>query len=529
MTRILPPSQAAAGAIATPHHLATQAGRRAFDAGGNAIDAAVAAATVLAVVYPHMCALSGDAQALLALPGGSVRALSGSGAAARAASAAALSATHAVMPVHGVHPITVPGLVAAWGDLHAAGGRLPWSSLFVEAIALAERGTPVAVTLGRDLQALQERLGRDPGLRGVFFDHDGRVLSTGETLRQPALAASLVILAGQGARAFYEGELAATFVHGLQALGSPLDMQDLARHRSEWLPPLAGPFGPWEVLTTPPVSQGHVLLQLLSALRMLDMERADPLGPAATCLARLCALTAHERDATLADPRHVRQDVDAWLSAATIERLVAHAMDMDRPLPSAPPRPRPDGDRVAIVAQDTEGYAVTLIQSVFHSFGAGVLEPATGIVCHNRGAAFTLDDGPARLVGGQRPPSTLTASMLRREGTVTAALGAMGGRGQPQILAQLLMRLAAGQSPSDALAAPRWVVGNYGQADEVVVLAEGAVPDQCREALAAAGLPLVIGAHHDDRAGHAQFVRRASTGQVESATDPRADGAPIPL
>jgi len=193
-----------------------------------------------------------------------------------------------------------------------------------------------------------------------------------------------------------------------------------------------------------------------------------------------------------------------------------------------PQRPRPDGDTVAIVAQDAEGYAVTLIQSVFHSFGAGVLEPTTGIVCHNRGAAFTLDDGPARLEGGRRPPSTLTASMLRRDGSVTAALGAMGGRGQPQILMQLLMRLAAGQSAAEALAAPRWVVGNYGQADDVVVLAEGAVPDQGRGALAAAGMPLVIGAQHDDRAGHAQFVRRVSAGQIESATDPRADGAPIP-
>ena len=528
MTKSPDPSHTAAGAIATPHHLATRAGRRAFDAGGNAIDAAIAAATVLAVVYPHMCALGGDAQALQALPGGTVRALSGSGAAARAASAVALSATHATMPVHGVHPITVPGLVAAWGDLHAAGGRLPWSALFADAIALAEQGTPVAVTLGRDLQALQERVRCDPGLRGVFFARDGRVLKTGETLRQPALARSLTTLAERGACEFYEGELAATFVRGLQALGSPLDMQDLSRHRSEWQAPLTGPFGPWEVLTTPPVSPGHVLLQLLSALRLLGLERADPLGPEAACLVRLCALTAQERDATLADPRHVRQEVDAWLAAATIERLATHARNLNRPLPSAPQQPRPDGDTVAIVAQDAEGYAVTLIQSVFHSFGAGVLEPSTGIVCHNRGAAFTLADGPALLMGGRRPPSTLTASMLRQEGSVTAALGAMGGRGQPQILMQLLMRLASGQPASEALAAPRWVVGNYGQGDEIVVLAEGAVSDSCCAALATSGLPLVIGADQDDRAGHAQFVGRASMGTIDSATDPRADGAPFP-
>ena len=196
-----------------------------------------------------------------------------------------------------------------------------------------------------------------------------------------------------------------------------------------------------------------------------------------------------------------------------------------RPLPAAP---RPAGDTVAIVAHDAQGQAVTLIQSIFHAFGAGVLEPSTGIVCHNRGAAFTLDDGPARLTGGRRPPTTLTPSMLVKNGRVHAAFGAMGGKSQPQILAQLLMRMRAGMSAAQALHAPRWVVGTFGQGDEVVLLAEAAIDAAGRGQLAGSRLPVVLGAARDDRAGHAQFAGHDVDGTWTAATDPRGDGMAAP-
>jgi gamma-glutamyltranspeptidase/glutathione hydrolase len=170
------------------------------------------------------------------------------------------------------------------------------------------------------------------------------------------------------------------------------------------------------------------------------------------------------------------------------------------------------------------GHSLTVIQSIFHAFGAGMLEPATGIVCQNRGAAFTLHEGPAVLAGGRRPPSTLTASLLRRDGRVEAALGCMGGKSQPQILAQVLMRLLAGTPAAQALSAPRWVVGTFGQGDANVVLAESSVGDTALRALSQVGLPLFMAAERDDRAGHVQFVRRRDDGSFESATDPRGDG-----
>lgn len=512
------------GAIASPHALATEAGQRALHDGGSAVDAAIATCAVLTVVYPHMCSIGGDIQALLASPDGRVRALSGSGAAAAGASAQALRQVHAAMPIHGVHPVTVPGVLAAWADLHAQGGRLPWARVLEDAIRMAETGVPVAPALGRDLDALQQRLRGDPGLRGVFFHSGGQVMQTGDLLRQPALAATLSNIAAGGAEAFYQGDVGARYVAGLHAQGSPLTRDDLAQHRSRWLEPLSGRFGPYEVLTGPPVSQGFVLLQLLAAIARLDLQTADPCGAAGPVLARLCAITADIRDRHLGDPEHVKIDLEALLSKRAIEDLARAASDLAQPLPATPPRPRPTGDTVAIVAQDDQGHAVTVIQSIFHAFGAGMLEPSTGIVCQNRGAAFTLHDGPAQLVGARRPPSTLTASLLRRNGRVEAALGCMGGKSQPQILAQVLMRLVAGTAPADAVAAPRWVVGTFGTGDENVVLAEAALGSGARDALGRAGLPLVLGAARDDRAGHAQFVRQLADGRFESATDPRGDG-----
>jgi gamma-glutamyltranspeptidase/glutathione hydrolase len=512
------------GAVASPHALATLAGERALDEGGNALDAAIATCAVLTVVYPHMCSIGGDVQALVGLPDGRARALSGSGAAAKALSAHALRGTYASMPIHGVHPITVPGVVAAWADLHSQGARLPWARLLQDAMVLANEGVPVAAALGRDLEALKSRLALDPGLLGVFFHACGRVLHAGEVLRQPTLARSLGLIARDGPDAFYRGEVGEQFVAGLRAQGSLLTTMDLSQHHSRWSEPLATRFGPYEILTTPPVSQGHVLMQLLAAMSQLDLQAADPCDAAGTVLARLCALTADLRDRYLGDPEHVEVDLDWLLSDELIADLARSATDLTRPMPATPPQPRPDGDTVAVVAQDAEGHAVTVIQSIFHAFGAGMLEPSTGIVCQNRGAAFTLHEGAAVLVGGRRPPTTLTASLLRRDGQIESALGCMGGKSQPQILAQVLMRLLAGVTAADAVTAPRWVVGTFGAGDANVVLAESSVDEPTREALSLVGLPVVMGADRDDRAGHVQFVRRHHDGSFESATDPRGDG-----
>ena len=512
------------GAIATPHHLATQAGQAALDTGGTAIDAAIAAATVLTVVYPHMSAIGGDVQALISLPGETPLAVNGSGAAARAISAESLRREFKQMPTFGVHPISVPGMVSAWQALHQRAGRLPWKSLFTVAIGLARDGVGVAPALARDISALTSRLIEDEGIRSTFFHADGKPLLEGERLVQPNLANTLQVISEQGAPALYGGDVGRRLVDGLRQRGSALTLEDFVNHETTFSPVLSLNFRGVDVLTAPPNTQGFVLLQILKALAAEGLN-GEALGSDGATLARLFALTALDREERLADPRHVTVDTNSLLSDGYIESLRAVARDRSKQLQLLPLMSRPDGDTVAISAMDSSGHSISLIQSVFFAFGSGVLESDTGILCHNRGAAFSLDPRkPSYIVGGRRPPSTLTPCLLANDEGVFAAVGTMGGKSQPQILVQHLVRFLAGQSAQACLDQPRWVVGAFGADNAEVVLVESSVPSESREILAGAGLPLVVGEFHDDRAGHSQIVHRSKNGFV-AATDPRGDGA----
>ncbi|MGW6461428.1 gamma-glutamyltransferase, partial [Streptomyces sp. NPDC055078] len=202
------------------------------------------------------------------------------------------------------------------------------------------------------------------------------------------------------------------------------------------------------------------------------------------------------------------------------------------PAPQAGPAPRatgarPSGDTVAVVAADEEGFAVSLIQSLFHSFGSGILDPATGIVPHNRGSFFDLAPGsPNRLGGGVRPAHTLMPVLTRRAGVITGAHGTMGGKAQPQIHAQLALRLNAGDDPAVALARPRWVIGGLGVDEPAgVASVENTVPDAAVAALRGSGYRIRICADLDEQVGHGQLVRRTPDGRFHAATDPRSDGS----
>jgi gamma-glutamyltranspeptidase/glutathione hydrolase len=413
-------------AIATPHEEASRAGEDAFRSGGTAIDAALAAAAVMTVVYPHMCAIGGDAMALVALPDGSVTALVGAGAAPAAADPDAIGGD--TMPWQGPHTVTVPGMVDAWGTMAGLGTRLPWHDLLAPAIAFAREGAEIV-----------------PGLERAFAQQPAMRFADG--LTQPALARTLTAIADRGPRELYEGEIAAALVEGLREAGSPMTEADLARHHTEVTEPIALTVDGVEVLTTPRPTQGYVLHEILAALEDGE-EPADAFRR-----------TAAERDRTLADGR--------------------------------------SGDTVAIVTADEDGHAVSLIQSLYGAFGAGILEPRTGILLHNRGAGFSLAPGsPNRLAGGRRPAHTLMPVMARRDGALEIVLGAMGGRAQPQIDAQVLLRLLGGTSAAEAVAAQRIVV------DGDQIATEG------------------------DAVGHAMAIRRLSGG-FDAGSDPRADGVAI--
>lgn len=411
-------------AIACPHRDAARAGEDAFRSGGSAVDAALAAAAVLTVVYPHMCAIGGDAMALVAQPDGTITAVVGAGAAPASADPDRLGNQ---MPWQGPDTITVPGMVDAWGEVAGLGATRGWMDLLAPAIALARDGAEVAPGLARALEA-------QPAMREHFPDD----------LRQPALAHTLEQIGVNGPRDLYEGGIA----QRLAESGLPLTSRDLSRHRSELTRPIAATVEGLEVLTTPRPTQGYVLHEILAAL--------DAGEEPAAAFRR----TAAERDRHLADGR--------------------------------------SGDTVAIVAADEDGHAISLIQSVYGAFGSGIVEPRTGILLHNRGAGFSLDPAsPNRLAPGKRPAHTLMPVLVRRGGEIEIVQGTMGGRAQPQINAQVLLRLLAGATAQDAVAAQRIVV------DGDAVATEG------------------------DAVGHAQAIRRMRDGALDAGSDPRADGAAL--
>jgi gamma-glutamyltranspeptidase/glutathione hydrolase len=346
-----------------------------------------------------------------------------------------------------------------------------------------------------------------------------------------------------------------------------MTVDDLAAHVTEVVEPLRAVAFGHEVLTAPPNSQGYVLLQVLAAIERLTgtttWERLalpsdvppDPLGPAAGALAHLYRLASEDRDRHLCDPRAHDVPLNELLDDAHIRRLAEQSADGAPSTSggSASAQPGADsagvssGDTIACVAADSGGWAVSIIQSVYHGFGAAILEPATGIVAHDRGACFSLDPAsPNVLEGGKRPLHTLMPVMVRREGRLAIVAGTMGGEAQPQIHAQILCRLLDGAAHSGgadgadasaagdesvavdaavvvdtatAVTAPRWIF------DEGTLLVEARVPRPCLTALRATGMAVELLQPVDETVGHAQYIGIAEGGEMDVGTDPRADGA----
>jgi gamma-glutamyltranspeptidase len=305
----------------------------------------------------------------------------------------------------------------------------------------------------------------------------------------------------------YAGDIAAALVAFLQEGGSAMSTSDFAHHAAERPEPLTQTEGEVTWWAAPPPSQGATALALLG-----PGAAGPPGGTVPGPLARARAAQA-ARAAYLGDPRGGGIDVDAMLDPGAA--------------PAAAAPPRGTGDTVAITAVDDEGRSVALIQSVFQTFGAGLLEPRTGIVLHNRGSAFSLVPGhPAEIGPGRRPPHTL-CPLLGERGETRAAIGCQGGSAQPLILSQVAAAAIDPDAALDtALAAPRWVVGDreLGYESETVLVEPGAEAALAPELDLPDAPPLVTGAAHEDRCGHLQIARDLGAGKLEAAADPRADG-----
>jgi len=504
------------GAVATPHSAATEAGLRALQDGGTAIDAAIAAAAVLTVVYPHNVALGGDLVALVRTPDGAVTCVNASGWSAAATDAAAMRAAHGMrLPARGADAVTVPGGVRGWEALRGFGSRLSWSHTLGAAQDVAQHGTPVAPSLAAHLEHHD-----NADLVGtVDFDRvfrpAGRLLRVGDQLAQPALAATFCALRESGPDGFYTGAIGEQMLRYLRRHGSALTAADFAEFTAESVRPIATTFRGLRVMTSPPNTQGFMLLRALRAIE--DHDIADPVGVGLGALMRIFSQANRVRTAGLADPRLAEVDVDALVTGGAEPDLAGEPAMVRR------------GDTVGIAAADSDGYAVSLIQSVYDAFGSGLIDPETGVLFHNRGTGFTLDPAsPNVLAPRKRPAHTLMPAMTTANGSVRHVLSTMGGQGQPQILAQILLRALDGAGAEAAVAAPRAIVGTQTDgATPDTVSAEADLDPDAMASLRRCGLPVVEVPARTEDLGQANLVAIGPDGAMTAGSDPRADGAAV--
>jgi gamma-glutamyltranspeptidase len=509
-------------AIATPHAEATAAGAEAFDAGGNAVDAALAAATMLAVVYPHMCGVGGDLFALVREPQGRIVVVNASGAAPAGVDVETLRRVHAGMPLHGPHAVTVPGAVSGWGVLAEQWSALGFATPVSRAAAAAHDGVAAARSLAGDLAWGAERFVTDPGIAAIFFP-DGEPLGEGAALVQPALARTLATIAADGPDALYIGEIGEAIADHLTALGGAMTIDDLSAHAVELDSPLTASYRGLDVSVAPPNSQGFVLLEILSLIERLGID-PDPLGAAAGALGEIFRLASSDRDRHNADPRHARVPIGTLLDDGHLGAMADAVAEHRRANADTSTH---HGDTIALVAADESGLAVSLIQSLYDGFGSGILEPRTGVVLHNRGGGFVLEPAhPNVLAGGKRPAHTLMPVVVQRDGDLAAVAGTMGGGAQPQINAMSLVRsFELGRSAGDAVGEPRWLVAGMNVNDPGrEVVAEPDIGSTAREALTASAFEITDLEPLDESVGHAHLIRVRDDGSLDVGTDPRADG-----
>jgi gamma-glutamyltranspeptidase/glutathione hydrolase len=513
--------------VTTPHHLASQAGLDQLKSGGSAIEAIVAAAATISVVYPHMAGLGGDAFWLISVPGRSPIAIRAAGRTGRAVDRD-LYRRHGLDAIPTRGPLaanTVAGVVDGWRlalAISEADGRVPdLGRLFSDAIGHAERGVFVTES--------QEQLTRDghgelaglPGFAATFLSQ-GRCPKMGQRLANPALARTFRRLAADGLDGFYRGPLAADIAADLARAGSPITAADLAEHAGATGAPLQIRLRDAVVFNHPPPTQGVASLMLLGLLDRLRPAEADGFSHV-HAIVEATKLVFHDRDRHLADPGRMSIEAAALLAPAYLDELAARVdAARARPWPAAAAK----GDTVWLGAIDGRGVAVSYIQSNYYDFGSGIVLPETGILWQNRGIAFELHgDGPRALAPRTLPFHTLNPALAAFDDDRTMVFGAMGGDGQPQTHAALFSRYATfGQPLQQAITAPRWLLGRRWASAGASLRVESRLDQAVIARLREAGHDVEVIEPFSDLMGHAGAIVRHPDGALEGAADPRSDG-----
>ena len=534
-----------AGMVTTSNHLASQAALQTLRNGGNAVDAAITAASVLAVVYPQMTTLGGDNFWLIYnARTGELKALNASGRSGEKASIG-FYAEHGVtkkIPSRGyLAANTVPGVVSGWDEARryaaeAMGTRLQWKDLLAPAIAYAKNGFIVshslahwsAVNVNPNDQEFRD-LQRFEGFRHTYLKEDGSPYRAGDVLKQPELADTLGLIAEKGAEEFYRGSIAKRIVADLEAHDGVLTLKDFADNHADWVKPISVNYRQYRAYNFPPNTQGMASLEILNILNNFDVAK---LGEGSAdyyhLLIEATKQAFADRDRYLSDPDFVKIPLD-WLLSEKHGKDQAARIRMDEAATSVTPLD-PKGDTVWLGVIDADGNAVSLIQSIYHDFGSGIVAGGTGVLLQNRGSFFSLDPAHVNhLEPRKRTFHTLNPAMLFKDGKPYLLYGTMGGEGQPQTQAAVVTRIVDfGMSPQDAINGPRWLYGRTWGASSNDLKLESRVPADVVAELKKRGHPVRVVEDYTDTMGHAGAILiDPASGRRQGASDPRGDGAAV--
>ncbi|TEA79346.1 gamma-glutamyltransferase family protein [Allopusillimonas ginsengisoli] len=510
----------AANVVSTSQPLAAQAGLRMLLAGGNAVDAALAAAIALTVVEPVMNGLGGDAFALI-WDNGTLHGLNASGRAPQGWTPERFAGMDA-MPDIGWNTVTVPGQIAGWAALSQRFGKLPFADLFEPAIAYAQNGYAVSPVIARQWAAQAPKLKDQPGYAEAFLPQ-GSAPEPGDIWRFEAQARTLERIASSDGRDFYEGELADRIADFSARTGGALTKADLAAHRCDWVEPISMSYrGEYTLHEIPPNGQGIAALMALGMLDTFDPPRqGQPMDLFHLPIeaVKLAFSDLHEH---VGDPVSMGELTQQLLDADYLRRRAAliDASNAGTPIAGVPTQ----GGTVYLTAADSNGMMVSFIQSNYHGFGSGVVVPDTGIALHNRGRSFSLVPGHRNQVGpGKRPMHTIIPAFITRQGRPFASFGVMGGNMQAQGHVQMMQQLVdLGNNPQTAVNAPRFRVESGPR-----VMLEAHTPQAVVTALNDLGHRTEPQAADSLDFGAAQVILRQAHGGYVAASDPRRDGQAV--
>jgi len=525
--------QSSRGMVTSPHHLASEAGAQVLRDGGSAVDAAIATAAVLAVIYPHMTGMGGDAFWLIHDPStGKVRYLNGGGRASAHADIGYFSSRGMrEVPFRGILPatLTTPGAVSSWFAAHDAYGLLPVQRCLQAAIGFAKEGFPVSDRLAGWLKFVQADLQSLEGWRSIFMPQ-ARLPLAGSTLSNPALARTLQAVAEGGAQAFYGGEVGHALAAFAKHHGGVFTQADLAAQQATWGEPLSGVYRGMTLFETPAPTQGFTVLQMLKLVEPFAFHTMDIHDPQRVHLmVQAKQISYHDRDRWLGDPAFAAVPMDRLLSDAYLNKR-RHLIDPMHTLAwdKVPSYGSLTGDTVYIAVVDAQGQAVSLIHSLYGAFGSGMLDVNTGVLLQNRSAYFSLDPThPNALAPGKIPMHTLIASMGFRNNKLWSVMGCMGADGQPQIQFQTYSAMVDhGLDIQQAVQAPRWLSGRFALGEDRDTLhVESRLGEHTLDMLTKKGHVLNRWGPWNELAGHAHGITiDPLTGSLTGGADPRSDG-----